>query len=210
MKNQNTLFPTPPIINTHQEEILVIPRRILFQKEYPWQGLKTDNFDDYIVSIHEQQEFRPRWQMEQDLSFKQIIPYMIFNYQDQFFLMQRKSTASEQRLQSKFSLGIGGHIRKEDMKTKNIMTWAQREFDEEISYTGSYKITPLGILNDDATDVGRVHLGLILLLQGDSSVISIKSELQHGFLADYKTCMLRYDQMETWTQIVMPHLEKYI
>ena len=87
--------------------------------------------------------------------------------------MQRKGTASEQRLKNKYSLGIGGHIRQEDMTTNSIFDWARREFHEEVKYAGKLDIEPIGILNDDTNAVGQVHLGLVLLLKGDSEAISL-------------------------------------
>ena len=62
------------------------------------------------------------------VTYKQIIPYMIFEYADNYFLMERKSTASEQRLKSKLSLGIGGHIRQEDLDGGTIFDWASENF----------------------------------------------------------------------------------
>ena len=104
--------------------------------------------------------------MEQDQAYKQIIPYLIFAHQGRYFVMQRASTSSEQRLKNKFTLGIGGHIRQEDIRDDSIFSWAQREFHEEINYSGNVAIQVLGVVNDESNDVGKVHLGLVLLLQG--------------------------------------------
>ena len=70
--------------------------------------------------------------METDPAYKQIIPYLVFTYENKYFLMQRQKKASETRLQSKYSLGIGGHIREEDMENCTLVDWAKREFEEEI------------------------------------------------------------------------------
>lgn len=192
----------------HAEEILVVPRSALIKEN--WHGLKRDGIADMLITIQDQQQYHPRWQMEQDPTFKQIIPYLIFMHDDRFFLMQRKGTASEARLQNKVTLGIGGHIRKEDMQGIDIIDWARREFEEEIDYRGSYQTIPLGILNDDTNDVGRVHLGLVLLVQGDSDKIAIRSELQSGSLVSYEECCQRLDAMESWSQIILPHLRDYL
>ena len=121
--------------------------------------------------------------------------------------MQRQSSASEQRLRNKYSLGIGGHIRQEDMRNSaTLFEWAQREFHEEVSYDGDLAIQPLGILNDDSDDVGKVHLGLVLLLVGNSDKISIKSELKSGKLVTLATCNNYHTSMESWSQIVLSNL----
>ena len=195
------------------EQILVVAREIL---KINWQGLKTSNLENYLEIIKTQPQFKARGLMEQDETYKQIIPYMIFKFEDQLFLMQRAMQASEERLKHKFTLGIGGHVRELDLNnlssdnlnnysnniTGEIFAWAEREFHEEIEYHGNLKITTLGLLNDDSNSVGRVHLGLVLLLQGDSPEIKIKSELQSGFLCQITACSEFLERMESWSQIV--------
>lgn len=195
---------TPPV---KTERILVIKRSELFQ-EPAWTGIKAVNFDNYLKLIQEKQEFMPRNLAEENFDYKQIIPYLIFQHQDTYFLMQRKSGSSEQRLANKYSLGIGGHLREEDMKGATLFDWARREFDEEINYSGNLEITPLGILNDDSNDVGKVHVGFVFLLKGDSSNISIKSELQSGELFTAEQCQEKYEAMETWSQLVFDFIKK--
>ena len=197
-----------PIVN--DEQILVVQRTHLFATQADaWQGIRRTHTETFINLIYAQQEFKPRSTMELDPTYKQIIPYMIFNHDNRYFLMQRQSTASEQRLQNKYSLGIGGHVRQEDVVGVNLMDWAQREFHEEIAYQGNLKVTTLGILNDDTNDVGRVHLGLVLLLQGDSNDIAIKSELKSGQLLTLSECATYYDQLESWSQYVLTLLQEY-
>lgn len=190
------------------EQILVVKRSILFP-EGTWQGVKAVNFDAYLSLIKENKEFVSRGPAETNFEYKQIIPYLIFKFQDQFFLMQRQKKASEQRLASKYSLGIGGHLRQEDLKKDDIFEWAKREFYEEVNYKGTINITPLGILNDDSNDVGKVHLGFVLLLEGDNPNISVKSELASGALLSLNQCKAHYSGMETWTQLVFNFLQGF-
>jgi len=195
-----------PHIKPINEYILVVKREFLFSRG-EWQGLKVVDFDSYIDIIQKNKEFLPREHMETNPAFKQIIPYLIFKYEHRYFLMQRQSKASETRLQNKYTLGIGGHIRQEDLQEgSSIFDWARREFHEEINYYGTLKITPIGILNDDSNEVGKVHIGFVLLLEGDSNQISIKSELKSGFLLPLDECQMLTHSMETWSQIAMKHL----
>jgi predicted NUDIX family phosphoesterase len=169
---------------------------------------------EYLHLNKTHQAFHPRSLMETDPAYKQIIPYLIFKYQNRYFLMERKASASEQRLKSKLTLGIGGHIRKEDIYPStgsgrtggSIFDWARREFYEEVNYRGSFTIKPLGILNDDSNEVGKVHVGFVFLLEGDSDAISIKSELKSGSLLTKKQCLAIKDRMETWSQMVVDQL----
>lgn len=198
-----------PKIKKPDERILVVERNNLFAHE-SWQGLNQKSLESFLTIIQEKKEFKWRSQMENDPTYKQIIPYLIFQYHNTYFLMQRHAQASEKRLKNKYSLGIGGHIREEDLKGSTIFEWAQREFHEEVNYQGALTIKPLGILNDDSNTVGQVHVGLVLLLEGSSNNISIKSELQSGMLCSHETCKQYTSDMENWSQIIFPFLcEKY-
>lgn len=189
------------------ENILVIKRNTLFPKT-AFQGIRPIE-ESFFDLVEQEKEFLPRPQMEEDPLYKQIIPYLIFKYQDRYFLMQRKSTSSEQRLKNKYSLGIGGHMRQEDMQeAKTIFDWAHREFKEEINYQGNFTIKTLGMLNDDSNPVGQVHVGLILLLEGDNDAIQIRSELKSGQLLTIQELQAHYDDMESWSQIIFKEILK--
>lgn len=196
-----------PHIAKQDEQILVIRRDLLFP-DGAWNGLKAVDFESYLALIQTQKEFHSRAAMETDPAYKQIIPYLIFEHGNKYFLMQRHKKASETRLQSKFTLGIGGHIRQEDMQTNSLFDWAKREFHEEVTYSGELTIEPLGILNDDSNEVGKVHIGFVFLLHGSDGDISIQSELANGELYTLEECQGFYDRMETWSQMVIEALPR--
>jgi predicted NUDIX family phosphoesterase len=189
------------------EHILVVKRDTLFAYESAWHGLKALNVDAYLSLIQTHKEFLPRPDMELDESYKQIIPYLVFKHEDRYFLMQRSNKASESRLQNKFTLGIGGHVREEDLKEgSTLFDWARREFHEEVAYSGNLTITSLGMLNDDSNPVGKVHIGLVLLLEGDSDDIAVLSELKSGVLLTLEECAAYAEHMETWSRIIFDSL----
>lgn len=183
------------------ELILVVPREKMFP-DGNWQGTRQGNFDMYLALIERHCQFHPRCIMETDPRYKQIIPYLVFTHEGSYFLMQRCVQATEQRLKGKMTLGIGGHIRQEDMHGSTFFDWAIREFHEEVDYQGSLNIEPLCMLNEDSTPVGQVHMGFVMLLTGNSSAITIKSELQSGHLATLQECIDQQENMETWSQLV--------
>ena len=199
MLNQKNIIPSPE--SQLLEEILVVHKNKLFAHRTAWFGIETNNIDEIIAAIQSDIFFMPRCHAETNFLYKQIIPYVIYSYDKKLFMMQRKSTASEQRLANKFSLGIGGHINQKDIIKNDIISWASREFQEEVSYHGTQNIQILGILNDDTTDVGQVHLGIILLLHGSSEKISIKSEHKNGVLLSLNECQKLYPNMENWSKI---------
>jgi predicted NUDIX family phosphoesterase len=190
------------------EKILVVAREKIL-RDKPFDGfLPTKNFvDEYQCLIEANKKFLWRSEVENDPLYKQIIPYLVFRNNGKIFVMQRKSTASETRLQSKYSLGIGGHIRAEDMANKSLFDWAAREFDEEVEYRGAFQIKPIGLINDDSDAVGQVHIGLVFLLEGDSSEIKIRDEHKSGQLLTVEECDALYSNMENWSQLVFDFLK---
>lgn len=197
-----------PLPSWHDEMVLVVKRNDFFHQDPAWEGLKHVNFDTYLALIQEKKEFLPRGIMETDVRYKQIIPYLVFTYEGRYFLMQRTAHNSESRLKNKFSLGIGGHIRQEDLKDNSIFSWAEREFHEEVDYKDPFTIQPLGILNDDATAVGQVHIGFVFLIRGTTPHIKVKSELKSGELLSLHECKSYRDMMEGWSQTVYDFLIK--
>lgn len=202
MQAQQSSSPT----KTYDELVLVVKREVIIPKE-GIHGILPIDMTTMAQVITAHQEYIPRSQAEHDPRYKQIIPYLIFSHNDSFFLMQRRETASEKRLRNKFSLGIGGHIRKEDLDAgTTIFDWARREFAEEINYSGDLTIEPIGLLNDDTNEVGTVHIGLVMLIHGTTSTISVKSELKSGQLVDLATCKAYYNDLEQWSQLIVTHL----
>lgn len=189
------------------EKILVIQRHHLFRTIKPFSGFcPLTDFANLQSIITNNQEFYERSLMEENPSYKQIIPYLVFEHNNTYFLMQRRSTASEQRLKNKYSLGIGGHIRQEDLTSDTIIDWAQREFHEEVTYQGNITTTPVGLINDDSDAVGQVHLGFVFLLKGDSPLISIKDEHKEGRLISLEDCKTLYDNLESWSKLVFDYI----
>ncbi len=188
------------------EQILVVKRSHLFPQG-AWQGMYAGEPEKYEQLVRQHHEFFPRSLMEQDPTYKQIIPYLVFTHNGRYFLMQRHGKITESRLVNKYSLGIGGHINAQDITNADIASWAAREFEEEVNFNGTYRIEPLGILNDDSNSVGEVHVGFVYLLHGTSSEISVRDEHKEGRMLTLQECAEYYDAMESWTQIVFKHLQ---
>ncbi len=194
----------PQSTSSLQEHILVVPRDTLFAQQPSWHGIKKDGLNEFLETIKTHQEFHLRSSMEQDPRYKQIIPYLIFRHGQTYFLMQRTAHTTEQRLKNKLSIGIGGHMRQEDMiNGSTVFDWARREFHEEVFYSGRLEVTPLGMINDDTTEVGQVHIGLALLLDGFNGQISVKSELKSGTLVSLEELRRVSPDLETWSQMVL-------
>ena len=194
------------------EQILVVKSDILFEKGV-WQGLKTENLDYYLELIKNNCEFRRRGDMENDPSFQQIIPYIIFTHEGKYFLYNYLKKAGEQRLKNDYIIGVGGHINKEDVSggADILETGRDREWSEEVEYNGKLEKKFVGILNDDRRPVEAVHLGLVYMFEGDTPDISVKEKDKMAgelvSLAELK----KVENTEGWAPIIyQEYLSKYI
>jgi predicted NUDIX family phosphoesterase len=194
-------------MSKEDERVLVIGRRAVFP-ENSWDGINPDESDRIVSLASAVGKFRRRGKIEEDPSLKQIIPYVVFRHQNRYLLMQRRGSHSEQRLANLYSLGIGGHLCEEDLEQgEDILDWAKREFEEEVDYQGNLIFEVIGALNDDSDAVGRVHLGVVIVAEGDSPQIGVKDELKSGRLVTLSEALGQYDLMENWSRIVFKYLQ---
>ena len=182
------------------EKVLCIPT----ESEFPnWQGISRAFTLGYIERlVHENGRFLERGGVEEDPSVKQIIPYVIFRHKDKYFLMQRLPNHKDARLASKFSLGIGGHVNPEDLERESIIDMAMREFSEEVNYSGSLEFSYLGLLYDGSDAVGQVHLGVVLIADGDSDQILVRNEHKQGKMLSFSEIGQYYENLEGWSRMV--------
>lgn len=142
---------------------------------------------------------------EINYDYKQIVSYIIFYNNKNIFLMERSNNASEEKLNNKLSIGIGGHLTLLDLN-KSYLDWGMREFYEEVDYYDNFNIKLIGIINDESNNVGKLHLGIVYLMSGDSDQIKINSELKSGKLISIAECLSYYDKLESWSQIMIKFL----
>src|SRR5213592_5159178 len=153
-------------MNPPDENILVI-RRALFDELVAFQGLSFEP-EKYLSAILSRGNnfFIPRRQAESDPAFKQIIPYALIVFQNSVLHYVRGKKAGEQRLVAKGSIGIGGHMNETDeslfaMDEQAYRAGVEREVNEEINIETPFEDRIVALLNDDSTEVGRVHLGIV-------------------------------------------------
>lgn len=199
---------TPPN-ETTVEQILVVPT-LLFHEIGYFQGFST-NVERYITTLLDpiHTSYRPRDAMESDPSFKQLIPYCIFKCGDLLFHYTRGKGQGEGRLHSKRSIGIGGHISSDDHAAPDspYLQGMRREIDEEVLVESSYRERCVGMLNDDLTEVGKVHLGIVHIFEMEAAKVSPKEKsiIMSGF-SPVSELKRDRDNFETWSQICLDHL----
>jgi predicted NUDIX family phosphoesterase len=193
-------------MNKQDELVLTITRQEALPKG-GWYGIRPHEAKRIETLAREKGKFLLRGDIEDNPSIKQIAPYVVFKYKNSLFLMRRRDDHSDQRLASKLSLGISGHLREEDLLVGDtIWDWAKRELDEEVEYDSDLTYEILGAINNDKDRVGQVHLGIVILATGVSPNITIKEEFKSGELVNIQRLPDHYDQMESWAQIVTDFL----
>ncbi|HEY2094190.1 MAG TPA: NUDIX domain-containing protein [Thermoanaerobaculia bacterium] len=142
-------------------------------------------------------EVEPKW--------RQIIPYVVVMHGNDVFTLRRLRKQTEVRLHDKVSIGIGGHIN----PGHDVLAGLQKELDEEIAIDDLYELEFAGILNDESTEVSRVHLGAVYVLRASSANVRVREteKMTGSFVARRELASMR-DAMETWSQVVYDSLLK--
>ncbi len=200
-------------MNYPGENVLVV-RRVLFDQLGNFHGL---NFapEKYLTALLSRGNnfFFPRAQAENDPAYKQIIPYVLLAFQDRVLYYVRGKKAGEQRLVAKGSIGIGGHMNESD---ESLFAWdeqayragVEREVNEEIKIGTQFEDRIVALLNDDTTEVGRVHLGIVHIFRLEEQKVE-KREAMITNLAFLTRAELiaRRESLETWSQICLDSLD---
>jgi len=165
--------------------------------------------EELAALIQRSGAFRPRAAMEQDPTWKQVIPYPVLRDGDAWFLMRRTRAGSDPRLHDRFSIGVGGHVNPADGGLDGDLGRAlEREWHEElvVDFVPTFRF--VGLLNDDSTPVGLVHLGLVY--EGDAAgrpvAIRETDKLSGSFVASTDVAAVA-DRLETWSRIAFDWLE---
>jgi predicted NUDIX family phosphoesterase len=197
------------------ECVLVVPTSV-FRALGHFQGFTTE-VDRYLFELLEPRHitYRPRAKMEGDPSFKQLIPYVILRHippgrPATLFQYTRGGGQGEVRLRRKLSVGVGGHISTCDRHIDSAVSYElgmQRELEEEVSICTPYTQRVVGMINDDETDVGRVHLGVVHLFDvHEPRVEPRESEMLEAGFRPISELLGRLEAMESWSRICMEAL----
>jgi predicted NUDIX family phosphoesterase len=208
------------VAQVQTECVLVVPTE-LFRRLGYFQGFSSD-VERYLPELFSAQHtsFRPRHEVEEDPSFKQLIPYVIFRYRDPqgrawVFQYTRGKGQGEGRLHSKKSIGIGGHISAEDVAgghksgpaTAAYREGMRRELAEEVAIDSPYADRCVGLINDDLSEVGRVHLGVVHLFDVESPAVRpMEPDIVDAQFQPLETLLADTSGFETWSEICLKAL----
>ena len=200
-----------------KEEMILVVRRSLFDQLGDFQGLDFDVERKLPVLLDRANNFfTPRAAAETNPELKQIIPYVLLVHEGRVLHYVRGKKAGEQRLVAKGSIGIGGHMNDGDGSLFNLdeahyKIVVEREIHEELHLTAKFENHIVALLNDDTTEVGRVHLGVVHIFKLESDDVRKREQMitELQFL-DRAQLAARRDAMETWSQICFDHLDRLL
>ncbi len=198
-----------------EEQVLVVERKVLEQAGM-FQGLTFD-IQPYLreLFVPGVPRLMPRSQAEDDPTHKQLIPYVIMTHGGKVLSYVRGKRAGESRLVGHRSIGIGGHINWADFMPLLRKPWddylaaAEREVAEEVAVESSHTDRVVALINDDSTEVGQVHLGIVHYWALDGSKVSKREQMitQMSFMSPAALQDVR-DSLETWSQLCLDHLDE--
>lgn len=196
-----------------EEQILVVKREVI-ERVGMFQGLTFD-VDRYLASLFAPGTafFTSRPAAEKDPCHKQLIPYVLMEHEGKVLSYVRGKRSGETRLVAKRSIGIGGHINPVDEMPlfgdfrEAYLNAVKREVDEEVVVETPYTERVVALINDDATEVGSVHLGVVHHWSLKEPRVSRREQMitQMDFLSLDELQAAR-DTMETWSQMCLDYL----
>ena len=201
----------------YEDESVLVIKRELFDEIGTFQGISTE-IDKYLpVFLNPSNNFFIHRELaEDDPTHKQIIPYAIFKHGDKFLRYLRGKKSGEQRLASKSSIGIGGHINQDDFNSSSLekdtyLTGIEREINEELIINCDYNNLPIALINDDSNDVGQVHLGVVHLFDLESDQVEAgEANIENLEFLSSEDLLREKDNLESWSQICVDHLDEII
>jgi predicted NUDIX family phosphoesterase len=197
------------------ERVLVVPTELFRQLGY-FQGFCSD-VDRYLGELFSPRHisYLSRSLAEHDPSFKQLIPYVIFRHCDadgreSVLQYTRGAGMGEGRLHSKRSVGIGGHISAIDAVANGGNPYEEgmrREIEEEVAIGTPYTARCVGLINDDHTEVGRVHLGVVHIFDVEQPAVHPReTDIAECGFRPVEQILANMTGFETWSEICMKAL----
>lgn len=198
------------------ENVLVV-RRSLFDELGSFHGLNFEP-EKYLRALLSRGNnfFLPRAQAENDPTHKQIIPYAIIAHGETVLHYVRGKKAGEQRLVAKGSIGIGGHMNDSD---ESLFAWdehayrtgVEREVNEEIKIETPFEDKIVALLNDDTTEVGSVHLGIVHVFRlAQPNVTKREAMITNIAFLKKDELLARRDNLETWSQLCVDSFDRLL
>lgn len=193
-----------------EEKVLCFPRKLL-EEAGLFQGLNLA-VEQYlpIITSSAKLVYINRSEAEQDKRYKQLIPYVLVVCNGKILRYRRGKGGQETRLHGLYSVGIGGHISDEDSglfsKDLGYMDGMRREIMEEVAVE-EVKETPVAVINDDSTEVGSVHFGVVHVMHvANEKVVGRRSGILAPEFIPFADAAKNPSDYESWSRFCVESL----
>ena len=210
------------IADKMKREVMVVPNSALFSGVQRESKVYSNEESDFESKILKNFEFMVRDLAEEDKNYKQPITYAIVLNEDHeifvYIRWDKNSSAGETRLHEKLSVGVGWHLEREDKDVENpLRDCLARELKEEINLQEKNitEVFPIWYINDDRNPVWEVHVWVAYIVKTHKfTPLMEDGELASGEFVSYpqlQEMIQSWDyNVETWTQLLTPEIQKYI
>jgi predicted NUDIX family phosphoesterase len=194
-----------------EERVLCFERKLLEELGL-FQGLSLE-VERYlpVLTAPSNIVYRNRGEAEQDKRFKQLIPYVLIVCRDKILRYRRGRGGQESRLHGLYSVGIGGHISEDDhglfSSRAGYLDGMRRELMEEVAIEEVDEAT-VGLINDDSTDVGAVHFGVVHVAHVDrENVAGRRSGIANPEFIPLASAVEHQTSYESWSRFCLERLD---
>ena len=194
-----------------EERVLCFERKV-FEELGVFQGLSLET-EKYlpVVTAPSKTRYLNRTDAEQDKNHKQLIPYVLVICHDKILRYRRGRGGQETRLHGLYSVGIGGHISEEDhglfSKGLGYQEGMRRELMEEVAID-EMKETVVAVINDDSTEVGYVHFGVVHVMHvANENVAGRRSGIVSPEFVPISEAARDPSGYESWSRFCLEHLD---
>ena len=197
-----------------EERVLCFERQLL-EKLGVFQGLNLA-VEKYlpVVTASANLVYRNRSEAEQDKRYKQLIPYVLIICNGRILRYRRGRGGQETRLHGLYSVGVGGHISDEDhglfSSGAGYQDGMRRELMEEVA-VGEVKEAAVGVINDDSTEVGLVHFGVVHIMHvASEAVAGRRSGIVGPEFIPIPEAVADSSGYESWSRFCLENLDRLL
>jgi predicted NUDIX family phosphoesterase len=194
------------------EERVLCFRRELFTELGVFQGLSLEVAQYLpVLTLPSNLVYLNRSDAEQDKRFKQLIPYVLILCNGKVLRYRRGKGGQETRLHGLYSVGIGGHISEEDhglfSNDRGYQEGMRRELMEEVAID-AVKDAAVAVINDDSTEVGYVHFGVVHIVPVDNeAVVGRRSGILGPEFVPVSEAVRDSAGYESWSRFCLDNLD---
>lgn len=197
-----------------EERVLCFERKLL-EELGVFQGLSLD-IGKYlpVVTSSSRLVYLNRSDAEHDKRYKQLIPYVLLICNGRILRYRRGKGGQETRLHGLYSVGVGGHISEEDSglfsKGPGYQEGMRRELMEEVAID-DVKDVAVAVINDDSTEVGWVHFGVVHVMHvANEKVVGRRSGIVGPEFVPIVEAVKDLSGYESWSRFCLENLDSLL